>query len=285
MDPETINNIKDAKRKHLPIDEIVKLYTEDMLSLRKLSKLFNSSKQTIHKILEENNILVRTSEEVITTNRKYKRFIFNGDEKEKAYLTGLVVGDISTYKKSKYTLRLITNTTVNQFVELFQNTFSKYGHITIRQNKKRIKEFGLSIDLDLKSFEFLIKAKKDISFVNDLNKKEFLHFLAGFIDADGSIMIKRSDKFLQFVIRLYNTNKDLLQIIQHKLEDFGFKVHIHMFGRNGDIRYYDGKLITYRSDYFAVEVSNRKDVFSLISQLPLRHESKVEKINEMWFQV
>ena len=55
--------IKLSSRKHLPIKEIIYLYTNDGLSLRQIAKLFISNKKTIHKILCENGIYVRNSRE------------------------------------------------------------------------------------------------------------------------------------------------------------------------------------------------------------------------------
>ena len=66
-------SIKLSKRKHLPINEIIRMYTKNRVSLTNLGKIYKSSKATLHKILVENSVRIRTSEEVITVNRKFDR--------------------------------------------------------------------------------------------------------------------------------------------------------------------------------------------------------------------
>ena len=69
--------------------------------------------------------------------------MFGGDSNEKAYMTGLVVGDITLVKKSKYTLLLITHTTVDDFVSMFKKTFEKYGNIRVAKPKNNDTEVSV----------------------------------------------------------------------------------------------------------------------------------------------
>lgn len=270
-----------SKRKHLPINQILLLYTKKNYSLRKIAKIFNSRKETIGKILRENGIRIRSSAEVRISQRKYKRIPFNRNECEKAYLIGFVKGDITVVKKSDYTLRLVTNSTVRDFIDLFVLSFAKYGKVKITPNKKKLNEKQIRIDLDLESFAFLLNYYKNDNFILNFNKQKFFSFLSGFIDADGSIMIKKKKKYLQFVIRVYNENLELLEKIQQKLGGFGFKGNIHRFGKKGETRNFNGKLIIYRKDYFALEISNKQDIKELLKKLNIKHKEKAAKSKQI----
>ncbi|HLC45567.1 MAG TPA: hypothetical protein VJI67_01710 [archaeon] len=138
-----IEGIKLSSRKHLPNNEITKLYIENKISAIQLAKKFNSSKRTIRKILEESGVKLRSERERFQNTRKHARIMFGGDSNEKAYMTGLVVGDITLVKKSKYTLLLITHTTVDDFVSMFKKTFEKYGNIRVAKPKNNDTEVSV----------------------------------------------------------------------------------------------------------------------------------------------
>lgn len=240
-----------------------------------------NSQVRCHEILGENNIRVRTSEEVITSNRKYKRTSFNSSGNEKAYLIGFTEGDITVFKKSKYTIGLITHSTHNSFTDLIKRCFSRYGNVKISPAKN--KSFGgymwrITTYLD-NSFDFLLPSERK-KFVEELSNSQyegFLHFLAGLIDSDGSIIIRKVYNNFQFVIRIFGENAILLKGIKNKLESLGFKPHLDTTFKLGHTRKYENIILRYNNNYSTLELSNRKDILRLIKDLPIRHSEKIPK--------
>ena len=70
----------------------------------------------------ENGVNVLSSAEAIQLlSLKHPKTPFNANEDEKAYMLGLVEGDLHARKKSEYVLRLTTGTTHKSFVELVKS--------------------------------------------------------------------------------------------------------------------------------------------------------------------
>ncbi|MBI2148764.1 LAGLIDADG family homing endonuclease [Candidatus Woesearchaeota archaeon] len=270
-----IEAIKLSKRKHLPTKEIINLYVNQGLSLRKIARLFLSNKATVHKILEENKIYVRNNRESnisIGYIKEKKKFALS--LKEKAYLFGLVGGDLTPIRKSDYTLKLITHTTHPAFARLLKETFEKYGPFSNNLNKNN--EFRCSAYLDLESFSFLLDSKKD-EMPNWIDNKNLFDFLAGFIDSDGSIMIKKRDKNFGYYIRFYGENLNLLKEVKVSLEKSGYKSSMHKNHYKGEVRNYNRKEFRYNKDYYALEIYKKWQVLDILPRLPIRHEEKISK--------
>jgi len=265
---------KIVKRKHLPIEEIIKLYSQEQISLRKLAKMFRSTKKTIHNVLEENGINIRNNDESIRlANTKHPKSVFSGNKCEKAYMIGLIKGDITPFVRSKFTLRLTTSSSRKALLDLFKNVFGNYGPIYIYTSRNVLSNYSWNItaELDLDSFGFLLKPK--IELTND--KLLSFNFIAGLIDSDGSIFIRKSGKYFQYVIRIYNEDICLLKLIKDFLYSEGFNVSFQLFSKAGDVRKGKGLTIRYNNDYYAVELTQKKDVIELLSLLPLKHSEKI----------
>ncbi|MFH1229659.1 MAG: hypothetical protein V1678_04530 [Candidatus Aenigmatarchaeota archaeon] len=261
---------KIVKRRHLSLEEIIRLYTQENLSLKKLAKRFISNKKTIHKILEEGGIKIRTNDEaIILANRRHNRIPFDGNQYEKAYMTGLTHGDITPLMKSKFTLRLTSGTTRLSFVDLFRDTFERYGPIYVYADKKSAgNSLRLTVDLDT-TFRFLLDSEVK------LNRNNSFSYVAGLVDSDGSIFIRKSGKYFQYVFRIYNEDLPMLTIVKNILEMNGFMSNLQLFSKKGERRLYGNKSIVYNNDYYAVEITKRDDVLKLLSKLPLRHKERV----------
>ncbi|MCK4496624.1 MAG: LAGLIDADG family homing endonuclease [Candidatus Aenigmarchaeota archaeon] len=276
---DNITAIKISKRKHLPINKIIELYTEKLISLKKLAKMFHSSKRTIHKILEENDIAVRNQDEGIRlANTKHTKLPFDGDVNEKAYLIGLVRGDLTPLKKSKYTLRLTTGSTHPLFLQLLQTLFKKYGPSYIYPVRDKISgyQWRIGIELDMASFNFLLEGKKKI---NNLwsDKNSFLHFLAGIIDSDGSVYIRKTGKYVQYIVRVFGQDVKLLEEIRKSFNLMGFNPILYISSKKGETRNHMKSVITYNKDYYILELCRKEDVRRLLKILPLRHPERIAR--------
>ena len=215
-------SIKLSHIKHLPKkEEIISLYLGEKFSLKRIAKLFKSNKKTIGKILNESGVKIRNNDESVRlSNTKYKRTPFDKDEKKMAYLMGLVEGYLTALRKSRHTIRVITNTTHLKFAELIKNKFQNYGHVRIFPAKDvGISSYMWCVQTDLdNSFEFLLPENR----INEIDKiietEHLFNFLAGFIDSDGSIIVRKTGKYFQPVIRLFGQNIELLTKLKDILE-------------------------------------------------------------------
>lgn len=263
-------------RKRTPVKEIVRLYTDELWPIRKLSREFKVGRGTISKMLAENRIKQRNPDvDTRLSNLKYfkEKFILN--PKEKAYIFGFVAGDLTPVKKSKYTLRLITHTTHYTFVKLVENVFGKHGHYkaTLTKNKKC---WRVVTDLDFSTFSYLLKSKED-EVPEWINESNFLYFLAGLIDADGSLILRKSGKYFQHIIRICGEDFLRLQEITKRLEKMGFHVSFYRNFNKGHERPYDNKILKYNKDYFALDVCQKKESIKLIKLLPIKHPEKLAR--------
>lgn len=270
-----------SKRKHIDIPQLLKEYPK-INSIRELSRKFGIARGTIKKILKENRVIIPNSRTALirmgNINEKEK-FILS--LQEKAYLYGLVMGDLTPVRKSNYTLKLITHSTHKTFMSLLVKSFEKYG-ITNYKETKNLGMFRFQTHIDLESFSFLLDSKKQI-IPEWIQQGEFFSFLAGFIDSDGSIMVKKSGNNFQFAIRFFGENLLLLLEIKKKLETLGYNPSIHKNHCKGDSSYHCGKIIRYNKDYYAVEIQRKDQTLSLLNKIPIRHPEKIAKIQLMQY--
>jgi len=266
-------------RKEEPIHEIIELYSKNV-PVRELSRKFAMGRKTINKILSENNIIIKDSRSaLVAMGHISEKKKFSLDPKEKAYLFGLVMGDLTPVRISNYTLNLITHSTHKTFMDLLYETFEKYGP-TKFTTTKNINMFRFQSYIDLESFIFLLDTKKGI-IPNWINSKNFMHFLAGYIDSDGSIITKKSGKYFQFVIRFFGQNKKLLEEIKTRLERMGYNLSMHKNHSKGDTSYHNGRVFRYNKDYYVLETFKKHQTLDLIEKIPIRHPEKIAKIKLM----
>lgn len=71
-------------------DKIINLYTKQLLTIVKISEIYNCSLGRIIRCLKVNNIKMRTHGESYSLN---KEFSFLDINKEKSYLLGVIFGD------------------------------------------------------------------------------------------------------------------------------------------------------------------------------------------------
>ncbi len=257
--------------------EIARLYAEKKLSLKQIAKMFNASPSGIKWILLKNGIKLREKREgLILRKGKYRKPPFKGTPEEKAYLIGITLGDLHVRWNSNFTIEVNTSTTHEAMKDLLVNTFSKYtdGIVWYPDEKKGFRFYAY---LD-KSFDFLITMKKNVNLIKNFSDEEFLAFLAGFFDAEGSIVKRRWKNGLRHEIKIGNTNKEVLEIIKNKLDELGINSKIYTYkSRKGKFHYLCGRKIINRKDYHILEVVRNESILNLLKMLKLRHEEKIER--------
>ena len=245
-------------------------------SVRELSRRFKIDRAKIRMILRDNGIEIKDSRSTLIAMGIIKeKSKITLSSNEKAYLYGLVLGDLTPIRKSNYTLKLITHSTHKTFMDLLYRTFEKYGVTNYKETKnKDMYRFHTHIDLD--SFSFLLNSKDEL--IPDwINSDNFFNFLAGFIDADGSVILRKSGNYFQFVIRFFGQNLNLLNEIKGRLETLGYDLSIHKGHSKGDVNYHKGIKFKYNKDYFTLEIYKKSQTIDLLNKIPIRHPEKIAK--------
>ena len=239
-----------------------KLYVDKKLSMERISEMLGVSISTVFKWLYLFSIPIR--------RYKYKKYDFSGDPKEKAYILGLVTGDLCAYKHYKQIAVELT-TTHPAMMNLFYSVFRKYGTPTKRMkyNKKTGRYEQVGYVLLNNSFEFILF--KDFNIEN----KYFYHFLAGFFDSEGCVHIYDNQDYIGVSILIYNSNKKLLEIIRKRLEKDGFHPKFYRFFKKGE-KTTDGYIRG--SDLWTIAMHTIKEIIALMKKIPVKHQEKIDKI-------
>ena len=262
-----------CKRKHINISKLLEDYN-NKIPIRKLSRDLKIGRRTIQKILRENSVSIRNSRDsLIAINhiKEKKKFILIPSEK--AYIYGLVMGDLTIVRKSNYTLKLITHSTHKYFIDLLYKTFESYGTTSYKETKHDSYRFTTYIDLE--SFSFLLNSKTEL--IPDwINNENFFDFLAGFIDSDGSVMLKRMGTNIFYNFRFFGQNFVLLKQIKEKLKELGYESSTSLSHKKGYVHYRNGILFRYNKDYYTLE-TRKKHTMELLKKIPIRHPEKIMK--------
>ncbi len=257
--------------------EIERLYLNNNLGIEGIRKSLDVGLTTFYRWLKEENIKP-------SRRFKYQKLNFSGDPKEKAYILGLVNGDIHARKHYRQILAELT-TTHPTMMDLFFSVFEKYG--TPKKYSKYNKitgryEWKVYVLLN-NSFEFMLT--KDL----DMDNEYFYNFLAGFFDCEGCLYVYNNHSYVGLRLLVYNCNKKLLEIIKRRLGKDRFDAKLNQFFKQGQKttnNYYRGK------DLWAVTLDTNKEVLSLMNRIPIKHKEKIDKlkianssINKRWSEI
>lgn len=255
-------------------EEIEKLYLDNNLGIDGIKKSLDVGLTTFYRWLKEDKIKP-------SRRFKYQKADFSNDPKEKAYILGLVAGDIHIRKNSRQILAELT-TTHPAMTDLFYSVFQKYG--TPKQYIKYNKitgryEYRVYVLLN-NSFEFMLTKNFGV------DNEYFYDFLAGFFDCEGCLHVYNNHNYVGLTLLIYNSNKKLLNIIKGRLEKEGFHPKFSTFlkgGRRTKEGYYSNK------DVWAIRLHTNKEVLSLMDKMPIKHKEKIDKLdiampisNKMW---
>ncbi|MEK6887851.1 MAG: LAGLIDADG family homing endonuclease [Candidatus Aenigmatarchaeota archaeon] len=251
--------------------ELEKLYLGEKLPTRKVAEICQCSRSTVHRKLKQYKIPRR---DLAESEIKYPRKEFSGDLKEKAYLIGFSLGDLRVRKmwKNSKTISIGCGSSQLPQIQLIESLFSPYGRVWCKNNNNY---YNIEAYVDL-SFSFLSEGKKNLTWIGN-NPEYFLHFLSGFIDAEGSIYICNN----RTVMSIGNYDDEILLFIKKNLAKY-FLVDSKL--------YIDRKLWTNssgykRNDYYKMlRVHKKRDLMKLLTFLArtLRHK---KRLNDLKFAV
>jgi hypothetical protein len=248
------------------LQEMYGLYVEQKLSSTRISTMLGVSSSLVRNWLHDYKIPVRDISEAV---RKYPRDPFSGHISEKSYMAGFSLGDLYVFERSR-TIIVNTTTTHPAMINLFCNLFERYGHCAVRPKKGTLGfEWTLLCSLD-KSFDFLTTK------VEYLDELDFFSFLAGYSDAEGCWMVRRShENGVSILFELQTQDRETLQHIKTKLERYGYHPTFGIKRLSGS--YANGNLT---KDMIYLRILRRDEVISLIHDLMphTRHQEKIDKM-------
>lgn len=264
---EAMKLVMERRKIQISEDELRNLYEKRKLSTLKIAKIYNCYHQTILRKMKEFGIKSRENTEA---NTLYPKYNFSGNLIEKAYLLGFRMGDLNVYKTSKTgkTIRIEGNSTKLSQMKLIKKMFGKYGHFKKYKAKGfRGDDFWHGYCLVNNTFDFLLIKKESVPLWILNNKKYFFPFLAGYIDAEGSIKIygnKGCIKQARFLLTSYD--KIILHQIREKLISVGIKC-----GRLGIVspKGYktEKKPLPYNENYYGFGIFSKNSLLCLFDNI------------------
>ncbi|MBN1979358.1 MAG: hypothetical protein JW918_18330 [Anaerolineae bacterium] len=161
-------------------DELRRLYAEEGMTLEAIAEAYDCSAATVSRKMSRFGIAARSP-----WRERYLRHNFSGDPLEKAYLVGFRLGDL-TVRRAELSIEVLMTTTCQEQVDLMYKLFDRYGHVY--EHHRPDKKVFMQARLD-DSFDFLLPKEDRIPDWVLADTECFFAFLAGYIDADGSIRI------------------------------------------------------------------------------------------------
>ena len=252
------------------VDDWVKRYQAGE-SLKQIAK-GKASPSTVFLHLRARGIRFRDKIQAqIAATTKHQRLPFSGDSLEKAYLMGLRYGDFDVVRHGR-AIRVRVSTTHPAMAALFENLFSQYGYVHWYAREAPLTGFEWSLECDLdSSFEFLLE-KVRLGKVISMPKQEFAAFLAGLIDAEGTIYLHEKTNSLGFEIAITSTDKSMLEAVRGRLISLGYHPYF-------ESRIQDNSRLGYQreGEIHVVRLFRQLEVCLLLRYLNLRHMEKCEK--------
>jgi hypothetical protein len=229
---------------------------------------------TVFNHLHKRGLALRDKVEAqIEATTTHQRKPFFGNDTEKAYLLGFVLGDCSVIRHGR-AIRVRTSTTHPAMTGLFQELFRNNGYVHSYPRKSKLTGYQWSLEVDLDaSFQFLLDAKERSQTRIPDDEDGFLSYLAGFFDAEGGIYLHLKRYGSSFEFHLTNTQEGILRQIYQRLRALGYspvmrsqdQAENRLGGRNpGTI--------------WRLKLWKQHEVHDLTKAIPSRHQEKVMKI-------
>lgn len=196
--------------------KLKELYLERKMSSTDIAMKFKCSPAFIRNKLKAHRIPIRSSQEVhlLCNQPQYKRYDFNENLEEKAYLMGFSYGDLHSGLSSQRSINVSMSSTKPAQIKLFEQLFSKYGHVW-KGKPDKIKAVSLRCYLNT-TFSYLLNKKDSIEPWILKNKNYFTAFLAGYTDAEGTFCLCGGDA----VFSIRSQDKGILHQIYSKLIEY-----------------------------------------------------------------
>lgn len=279
----SIKHLDDRKKRELH-QFLDYLHNERGMSLNDIAKLIgNKTSGYTSWVCRQLGVQTRPFEEarlkgIREKRRKYERKPFDGTDEDKAYLLGLRHGDLSVSKPWNGVVRVSTSTTHPAMVRLFRSLFEPYGHVYQHPRYKKdtqTYEWNLYAIVD-GTFEFLLSPFTDLAGWILSSPSITLSYLAGLLDAEGSIGIYRAKSFTSLSVAYYNTDLGLMQFVSEAIRGLGYRPLPPYLDKKKGFRS-PGYHIEMKNDYWRVLLARFSECQAFLRRLPIRHPEKLKK--------
>jgi len=170
---------------------------------------------------------------------------------------------------------MVTSTTTHPaFAKLFRELFQQHGHIYEypMHEESRGYKWKLAVRLD-NSFQFLIlSAERTVEELSS-DRSAFLSWLAGLIDADGTIYLANDQQHARISLTIANERLGVLESIARILGILGYHASGPYLAYKAGVTTPYG--ITYKNDLWRLFLQRSEEVQQLLRELPIRHSEKV----------
>jgi hypothetical protein len=261
-------------------EELRDSYERQRLSTRAIAEKKGCHAATVQVYLALFGIPRRSISEAKT---KYPKTAFSGDPIEKAYLLGFRAGDLhvqtANYSNTSQTIIVACTSTVLEQIELVRSLFEKYGGVNVSVGEKQT---VIVCYLD-SSFSFLLAGDDRVPDWVLQDRGSFAAYLAGYIDAEGCIQVKRQTNAAEVIIRSYDVN--ILKICWAALQELGIRCPpVYLVKEKGG-RDANGPL--YHESYWGLGIYRRESLLRLFSLITpyLKHPKRRRDMQAAWANV
>ena len=255
-------HIPTRQRKTVLIDkeQLKHLYISG-LSLKTIGHHYHITASAVYRKMVQLKLTRRTPWE---HNIIHKRKNFSGNLSEKSYLIGFRIGDLNI-KHNASSIIVKSNTTHQFQVALIKLLFSKYGPIWVSSPVTNPHVYHCTLSLN-HSFKFLIQKPNSVPYWIMRSDHLFWSFLAGYIDAEGTIRVyaKRAR------LRVGSYDKTVLKQIHVRLSQMSLKNSFRLESLA------DG--INRNGDFYRVDLMDRHTLFACLNKIIplLKHERRLK---------
>ena len=264
-----------GNRKAVSIDKetLINLYHNKKFTQKQIAQKFGHSRFGIQRWMKIYEIKSRNDSQ---SHTKYPKKNFNGDLTEKAYMIGFRLGDLNVYKVHEL-IQVRCSTTKIAQVNLIKNLFKQYGNVHIWKAKRGTFEIVILLN---KTFNFLLPKKDNIDDWILVDNKLFLSFLAGYSDAEGCILMRKSTHgnkrpFVGFELATYD--KNILNQIGKSLEELGLIFPKPFITSKAGI---DKRGIKRNKDCWRISIYRKDALWKLLNWLEplMKHQTKLNSL-------
>jgi len=133
-------------------------------------------------------------------------------------------------------------------------------------------KWKVAVRLD-NSFQFLLSTAEETANLLADNRRVFLSWLAGLVDADGSLYFTHNADYVRISLAIGMTRPDLLRSIATVMESFGYNPSGPYLAFEAGLRTPRG--IVYTKDLWRIYFQRSGETQQLLAELPLRHAEKI----------
>ncbi len=225
-------------------------------STKEIVKKYHITAEVVYNLKKRHNLVVHHTKNHYDFNTALEL-----NDELKAYLIGLL-DDIGINKHVNYYELKLTTTHIT-YLGLIKKIFKNFPYNLrfakrMRKYRKQLREiYETEVRIAMPPYDYLVKRRGRRRWIEWAVNNYFINFLAGLMDADGSIMISKKG---EYILTITNSKKYLIDIVKNEFIKLGL---------NPIIRF------NKRTKCYQIQIRRKSEVRWLLRQLMLKHPEKV----------